>query len=71
MIAMEALADPEGGVRIDIAAPNGAEVVVRDEGSVIDSARVNAFGASVVTPVVIGDVSATVGAQLATMPPPD
>ena len=70
-IATEAVADPEGGVRIDVAAPTGADVVVRDEGSVIDSARVSALGATILTPVAIGVVTASVGAQRATTIPRD
>jgi len=70
-LATEPVSDPEGGVRIDVAAPMGATVVVRDEGSVIDSARVSTLGATIVTPVVIGAVTASVGAQRATATPAD
>jgi hypothetical protein len=70
-LATEPVSDPEGGVRIDVAAPTGTNVIVRDEGSVIDSARVSTLGATFVTPVVIGDVTASVGAQRATVSPAD
>jgi hypothetical protein len=70
-LATEPVTDPEGGVRIDVAAPNGATVVVRDEGSVIDSARVGTLGTTMMTPVVIGAVTASVGAQRATATPRD
>jgi len=70
-IATEPVADPEGGVRIDVAAPTGAEVVVRDEGSVIDSARITTLGTTMLTPVAIGRLTATVGAQSASTVPRD
>jgi hypothetical protein len=70
-LATEPVADPEGGVRIDVAAPAGANVIVRDEGSVIDSARVNTLGATMVSPVAIGAVTASVGDQRATATPRD
>jgi hypothetical protein len=70
-LATEPVSDPAGGVRIDVAAPTGANVIVRDEGGVIDSARVSTLGATMVTPVVIGDVTASVGAQRATASPDD
>jgi len=62
-LVTEPVSDPEGGVRIDIAAPTGADVVVRDEGSLIDSARISALGATMLTPIAIGNVTATVGSQ--------
>jgi len=71
VLATEAVSDPEGGVRIDVAAPTGATVVVRDEGSVIDSTRVSTLGATLVTPVAIGAITATLGAQRATAVPAD
>jgi hypothetical protein len=64
-LATEAVVDPEGGVRIDVAAPTNANVIVRDEGSIIDSARVNTLGATIVSPIAIGAVTASVGAQRA------
>jgi len=70
-MATEPVADPDGGVRIDVAAPSGANVVVRDDGGVIDSARVNTLGATIVTPIVIGTATASVGAQRATASPVD
>lgn len=70
-LATEAIADPEGGVRIDVAAPTGATLVVRDEGSLIDSANVGTLGATILTPIAIGSVTATVGAQRAMAAPRD
>jgi len=71
VLATEPVSDPEGGVRIDVAAPTGTTLVVRDEGSVIDSTRVGTLGATLVTPIVIGAVTATIGAQHATAVPVD
>jgi hypothetical protein len=71
VLSTEPVSDPEGGVRVDVAAPAGANLVVRDEGSVIDSTRVSTLGATMVTPVAIGAVTATVGAQRATAMPAD
>src|SRR6185369_2919989 len=39
-IASEPVADPNGGVRVDVAAPNGSVVAVRDDASAIDSIHV-------------------------------
>jgi hypothetical protein len=71
VVAAEALPDPEGGVRVDVSAPSGADVVVSDEGSVIDSVRINAWGASVLSPLAIGTVTARTGDQRATVAAPD
>src|SRR5476649_727059 len=49
-MTVEALPDPNGGARIDVAAPDGARIVLRDDASVIDSVTVARFGASVVSP---------------------
>lgn len=57
-LAVEALPDPAGGVRIDIAAPSGAAVSVRDAASDIDSVRVAALGATVATPVAMDSIVA-------------
>ena len=70
-LAAEALPDPGGDVRIDVAAPEHATVVLADGGGAIDSAKVAGFGASVVTPVVIGSVVARVGDQRAAVAAPD
>ena len=71
MLAAEALPDPEGGVRIDVAAPSGADVIVSDGGGVIDSVRVNAWGASVLSPLAIGAITAQTAGQRATVAAPD
>src|SRR6478672_11246788 len=70
-LAAEALPDPGGDVRIDVAAPEHATVVLGDGGGAIDSAKIAGFGASVVTPVVIGSVVARVGEQRAAVAAPD
>jgi hypothetical protein len=70
-LSTEPVSDPEGGVRIDVAAPTGAKVILGDDGGVIDSARIGTLGATIVTPVAIGTVTASVGTQRATAGPPD
>jgi hypothetical protein len=70
-VAVEALSDPNGGVRIDVAAPQGSTVVLHDRGGAIDSARVVGFGASVVTPIAIGSITARLGAEHAVAAEPE
>ena len=60
-VGVEPLVDPNGGVRIDVAAPAGANVTIRDDASVIDSARVANLGAVITTPMAVGAVRANVG----------
>lgn len=67
----EALPDPNGGVRIDIAGPRGASVLVRDEVGVIDSLRINGVGGSATVPIVVGALSALVGDQRTGIAAPD
>ena len=70
-LAAEALSDPNGGVRIDVAAPQSSMVVLGDAGGPIDSARVVGFGASVVTPIAIGSITARLGAEHAVVAEPE
>ena len=70
-LAAEALPDPGGDVRIDIAAPEHTTVALGDGGGAIDSVKVAGFGASVVTPVVIGSIVARAGDQRAAVAAPD
>jgi len=67
----ETLLDPNGGVRIDVAAPQGSRVILSDAGGVIDSTTVGGFGVSVATPVAIGSISARVAGQRALVGSPD
>jgi len=62
-MSSEALADPRGSVRIDVAAPSGTSVKIRDSASVVDSVRVNALGATIVTPLAVGTLVADAGGQ--------
>ncbi|MDB4874615.1 MAG: hypothetical protein JWM41_1061 [Gemmatimonadetes bacterium] len=70
-MSAEALSDPSGGTRIDVAAPAGARVLLRDDASVIDSVHVARFGASVLGPVVVGPIVATTSGQRFSVAPPD
>ncbi len=58
MIAPDALPDPAGGVRIDVAAPSGSEVTVRDAASAIDSVRVAALGATMTASIAVDSIVA-------------
>ena len=58
-ITTEALADPAGGLRIDVAAPTGALVTVRDAASVIDTLRVAALGGTVTAAIAVDSIVAT------------
>jgi hypothetical protein len=70
-LVAEALPDPRGGIRADVAAPDGSRILLRDDGGVIDSATVAGFGASFTTPVAIGAVAADVAGEKAVAPHPD
>jgi len=70
-ISADAVADPRGGARIEIAAPTNAKVVVRDDASVIDSLRIANLGGSMIVPEVVGRLAATAGGEVAGISPPD
>jgi hypothetical protein len=72
-MSVEPIADPNGGTRIDIAAPDGQRVAVRDDASAIDSIHVASghLGGTVVTPIVVGDVRAALGNQTLAATAPD
>jgi hypothetical protein len=71
VVTTEAVRDPRGGTRVEIAAPNGSRVVVRDDASALDSLRVASFGGSVTAPDVAGRVVVRVGAESASVRAPD
>jgi hypothetical protein len=70
-MSAEALSDPSGGARVDIAAPEGARVVVRDDAGVIDSVQVPRLGASIAGPAVVGRIVAATGGQRFSVASPD
>jgi hypothetical protein len=70
-MSLEAIHDPTGSTVIDVAAPPGARVVVRDDASVIDSVRVARLGARLVSPTVVGGITAMAGDQPFGAAPPD
>jgi hypothetical protein len=70
-LSVQPAADPRGGVRIDVAAPLHARVVVRDDAGPIDTLTVASLGGSVTTPLVVGAVHADVGRVTASAPAPD
>ena len=70
-VAAEGLADPTGGVRIDLAAPTGALVAVRDAASTIDSVRVASLGGTITTAVAVDSIlAASNGATSSVSVPP-
>jgi hypothetical protein len=70
-MSSEAVADPRGSVRVDIAAPAYTRVVLRDSASVVDSVRVSELGATIMTPLVVGELVADVGGQRVVASAPD
>ena len=62
-LTAQPILDPEGGVRVDVAAPSGSVVTLRDDVSPIDSVRVTRLGGSVATPLVVGRVHASVNGE--------
>jgi hypothetical protein len=63
-MSVEALPDPNGAMRIDVATPAQTSVVLRDDASVIDSLRVNQLGGTVVTPMLVGSVVGSAAGQI-------
>ena len=70
-LAAEALADPQGGARIDVGAPTDERVALRDDASAIDSLHISNLGGSVTAPILVGDILANAAGQLATAVAPD
>ncbi|HTJ23008.1 MAG TPA: hypothetical protein VL383_11470 [Gemmatimonadaceae bacterium] len=70
-IAADALNDPAGGVLIDVAAPSGAEVTVRDAASAIDSVRVAALGATMTASIAVDSIVAESRGQRFSAPVPE
>src|SRR5690242_8759613 len=70
-MSVEPIADPNGGARIDIAAPNGTGIALRDDASPIDSVRVASLGGSVVTPIAAGTVRGDAHGQRVSSPAAD
>ena len=70
-LVLERVADPEGGVRVLVAAPANARVVVLDALGAVDTLRVSGGGASALLRAVAGEVRASVGAQTAEADAPE
>ena len=70
-MSVEPISDPKGGARIDVAAPNGSAVALRDDASPIDSVHVANLGGTVVTPIAAGTVRGDVGGQRMSSPAAD
>src|SRR5512146_2749262 len=70
-IAADALADPAGGLRIDVAAPSGTDVTIRDAASAIDSVRVAALGATMTASIAVDSIVAETRGQRFSAPVPE
>jgi hypothetical protein len=70
-VSAEAVADPRRGTRIDLAAPSGSEVALRDDAGVFATLRVANFGASVSAPTVVGRIAAAIRGETASVRAPD
>jgi hypothetical protein len=70
-MSVEPIADPDGGIRVDVAAPTGSVVVLRDDASAIDSVRVANLGATVSTPIAVGTIRGRVKSQTFSSPADD
>jgi hypothetical protein len=62
----EPIASPARGIRIDIAAPSGSAVILRDELGAIDTLRIQNGGVSVSVPPTIASLAASVNGTTAT-----
>jgi hypothetical protein len=70
-MSVEPIADPDGGMRVDIAAPNGSVVALHDDASAIDSVRIANLGATVATPIAVGTIRGRVNDQTFSSPATD
>lgn len=70
-MSSDAVREPDGGIRVDVAAPQGAVIALRDDGGVIDTLRVASLGGSVATPIAIGPIIGHVGGQRFSAASPD
>ena len=68
--AMPAVA-PRRGINLSIAAPVGARVAIRDDIGTIDSVVARVGGATVLAPIVVGPLRASIGSHRAVATPQD
>lgn len=71
VMSVEPIVDPNRGARVDVAAPNGTTIALRDDASPIDSLRVASLGGSVLTPIAAGTVRGDAGGQRVASPAAD
>src|SRR6185437_8359167 len=62
-ISTEAMADPAGGVRVDLAGPAAAKATLYDAIGMIDTLAVSGAGATAVLPDAVGAITADVAGQ--------
>ena len=70
-MSVEPIADPDGGMRVDVAAPSGSVVTVRDDASEIDSVRIGNLGATIATPIAVGTLRGQVNGESFSSPVAD
>ena len=70
-MSVEPIADPDGGMRVDVAAPNGSVVSLRDDASEIDSVRIANLGAAIATPIAVGTLRGRVNGETFSAPAAD
>ncbi|HEY4303955.1 MAG TPA: hypothetical protein VGM82_05790 [Gemmatimonadaceae bacterium] len=70
-MSIEPIADPDGGMRVDVAAPNGSVVALHDDASAIDSVKVANLGATIATPIAVGTIRGQVNGETFSSPAND
>jgi hypothetical protein len=70
-MSVEPIVDPDGGTRVDVAAPNGSLVTLRDDASEIDSVRIANLGATIATPIAVGTLGGRANGQTFAAPAAD
>jgi hypothetical protein len=71
LLSAEAVAGPGAGARVEVAAPAGTIVHIRDTASEIARVRVADLGATVTTPMIVGSIAADAGGQVMAIAAPD
>lgn len=62
-VAAESMVEPNGGIRVNVAAPGGSRLTLADAAGTIDSARVANLGATFITPLSIDSLFVEVDRQ--------
>ena len=70
VVVAEPVVEPNGGVRVNVAAAANSRLTVADVAGAIDSARVSGLGATFTLPIAVDSVSVRVDAQTVTVARP-